>query len=218
MMWSIILVHSILVISIIDAFTSPQLHLKQCAQYKSSLPGYVIQTRREKIILNAFLEGIFQKKDKDNIDSTQFTSDGIGGEAAATAKMMEDHRRAQEAAEQTAALMEELSSTIVVGKSKAGVGGGLGKIGDNRKGGIKVSYDGQQRPLGVEIDPNFLFMSESEGVISIDDLNDAITDALKDGHEQSTKLMEEKIKGLYESLGLSREAQLLPIEEDEKNK
>ena len=217
-MWFIILVlvHSILVVSIIDAFTSPQLHSKQGAQHKSLLPGYEVQTSRDKIILNAFLEGIFQKKDADNKESTKF-SDGIGGEAAATAKMMEDHRRAQEAAEQTAALMEELSSTIVVGKSKAGVGGGLG-IGDNRKGGVKVSYDGQQRPLGVEIDPNFLFMSESEGVISIDELNDAITDALKNGHEQSTKLMNEKIKGLYENLGLSREPQLLPNEEDDKNK
>ena len=106
-----------------------------------------------------------------------------------TAKMMEDHRRSQEAAERTLAMMEELSTSFVVGKSK----------------GVKVTFDGQRRPIRAEIDPNFLFSSFSQGVIPINELNEAITDAMKDGYELSGKLMEEKMKGLYEQLGLPRE-------------
>ena len=157
------------------------------------------------------LESLFKKDDNNN---TEFTSAKEAEMMHRTAKMMEDHRRSQEAAERTAALMDELSSTQVIGKSKAGVGGGgIGGIGDSRRGGVKATYDGKQQPIGIEVDPNFLFMSESEeGVISMDDLNDAITDAVKNGYELSTKLMEDKIKGLYEQLGLSREAQELPSE------
>ena len=158
------------------------------------------------------LESLFKKDETDN--DTELTSAKEAEMMHRTAKMMEDHRRSQEAAERTAALMDELSATQVIGKSKAGVGGGgIGGIGDSRRGGVKATYDGKQQPLGIEVDPNFLFMSESEeGVISMDDLNDAITDAVQNGYELSTKLMEDKIKGLYEQLGLSREAQELPSE------
>ncbi len=116
-----------------------------------------------------------------------------------TAKMMEDHRRSQEAAERTSSMMEELSVAFVVGRSKAGTGGiGLGGSG------VKATFDGLGRPITVEVDPNFLF-SESQGVISIDDLNKAITESLQDGYQQSGKLKEEKMKGLYEQLGLPKE-------------
>ena len=126
-----------------------------------------------------------------------------------TANMMEDHRRSQEAAERTAAIMDDLSSTQVVGKSKAGSSGGISIGGGDRKGGVKVTYNGQQEPTGVEVDPNFLFSSsstsESQGVISVEDLNDAIMDAMEDGYAKSGNLMEEKIKDLYGQLGLQRE-------------
>eukprot|EP00569_Conticribra_weissflogii_P005283 CAMPEP_0171330710 /NCGR_PEP_ID=MMETSP0878-20121228/2203_1 /TAXON_ID=67004 /ORGANISM="Thalassiosira weissflogii, Strain CCMP1336" /LENGTH=184 /DNA_ID=CAMNT_0011831081 /DNA_START=284 /DNA_END=838 /DNA_ORIENTATION=- len=137
-----------------------------------------------------------------------------------TAKMMQNHRRSQEASERTMAIMEELSSTLVVGKSKAGVGamGGIAGIagvasGDQRKGGVQVTFDGQRRPVSVAVDPNFLFSTsstgESEGVVSIEELNAAITDALLHGYELSGKVMEEKMTGLYEQLGLPREPQSL---------
>ena len=37
-----------------------------------------------------------------------------------TAKMMEDHRRSQEAVERTSEMMQELASTMVIGESKQG--------------------------------------------------------------------------------------------------
>ena len=92
--------------------------------------------------------------------------------------------------------MEEFSSIQVVGKSKAGASGGIGiGGGDKRRGGVKVTFNGEQRPIGVEVDPNYLFsssMSESQGIVSVDELNEAIIDALEDGYKQGGKLMEEK--------------------------
>lgn len=154
----------------------------------------------------------FRTEDADDDAATEFT--GKSAKEAEvmhrTAKMMEDHRRSQEAAERTAAMMKELSSNLIVGKSKAGAGGGIGiGGGNNRRGGVKVTFDGEQRPVGVEVDPNFLF-SSSKGVIAIEELNKAIMDAMDDGYEQSGTLMEEKIKGLYVQLGLPREPPPLP--------
>ena len=73
------------------------------------------------IVLHANpLESLFKKEDE--IDNNkEFTSSAKEAEMMhRTAKMMEDHRRSQEAAERTAALMDELASTQVIGKSKAG--------------------------------------------------------------------------------------------------
>lgn len=117
-----------------------------------------------------------------------------------TVKMMENHRRSQQAAERTATIMEELSNSVVTGKSKAGSGTmGLGGSG------VKVTFDGTSKPISVEVDPKFLFSSSESGVISVEDLNAAITEAMLDGYEQSGKLMEEKMKALYEQLGLPKE-------------
>jgi DNA-binding protein YbaB len=116
-----------------------------------------------------------------------------------TVKMMENHRRSQEAAERTATMMEELSNSVVTGKSKAGSGAILGGSG------VKVTFDGASRPISVEVDPKFLFSSSESGVIAVDDLNAAITEAMLDGYQQSSKLMEEKLRILYDQLGLPKD-------------
>ena len=114
-----------------------------------------------------------------------------------TVSMMENHRRSQEAAERTATIMDDLSNSVVTGKSKAGSGAmGLGGSG------VKVTFDGTTRPVSVEVDPKFLMES---GVISVEILNNAITEAMLDGYEQSAKLMGEKMQSLYEQLGLPKE-------------
>eukprot|EP00571_Detonula_confervacea_P000807 CAMPEP_0172324932 /NCGR_PEP_ID=MMETSP1058-20130122/52689_1 /TAXON_ID=83371 /ORGANISM="Detonula confervacea, Strain CCMP 353" /LENGTH=239 /DNA_ID=CAMNT_0013041355 /DNA_START=280 /DNA_END=999 /DNA_ORIENTATION=+ len=223
-----------MILSTVSAFTTLPLQPRHYASW--SAPGRIavntensqrIHTRSSKTLsaLPTF-QWLFQKKDKDinNESAKEFT-----GESAKeaemmhrTAKMMEKSRRSQEAAERTAAMMEELSSSLVVGKSKAGASGGIGLGGaNNRRGGVKVTFNGQQRPIGVDVDPNFLFsssMSESQGVISIEELNEAMTDAMQDAYDQSGKLMEEKIKGLYEQLGLSREPPSLPSEQGDVKK
>lgn len=166
-------------------------------------------------------------------------------------KMMEEHRRSQEAAERTSAIMDELASMTVVGRSKAGPsssgggggggGGGILGFGDddakNRGGGVKVTFNGQQRPISVNVDSKFLsslmMMSASASspppavstkssssssssstttaptstittTSATEELNQAIIDAMQDGYEKSGKLMEEKLKGLYDQLGLPK--------------
>ncbi len=122
------------------------------------------------------------KDDESNIDETDLMQ--------RTAKMMEDHRRSQEAMEKTSAMMDELAATLVVGESK--------------KKGVKVIFNGQRRPVSVEVDPSLL-ISSSSGVISTTELNKAITEAMKNAYDQSGTLMEKRMCGLYEQLGLPRE-------------
>mmetsp|Transcript_3681 Transcript_3681/g.7707 ORF Transcript_3681/g.7707 Transcript_3681/m.7707 type:complete len:238 (+) Transcript_3681:199-912(+) len=166
------------------------------------------------------LNWFFHKNDDGNNEAS--SKGDLAGQSAKeaeamhrTAEMMEDHRRSREAAERTAAAMDELSSALIVGKSKAGASGGI-NIGDGRRGGVRVTFTGERRPIGVEVDPNFLF-SESRGVISVEELNEAMTDAIEDGYARSGRVMEEKMKGLYEQLGLSREPPPLPSGEDGMN-
>lgn len=159
-------------------------------------------------------------------------------------KMMEEHRRSQEAAERTSAIMEDLASMTVVGRSKAGPsssgggGGGILGFGDddakNRGGGVKVTFNGQQRPISVNVDSKFLSSlmilsasatppttssstkssssssssttTSSTATITsaTEELNQAILDAMQDGYEKSGKIMEDKLKGLYDQLGLPK--------------
>lgn len=159
-------------------------------------------------------------------------------------KMMEEHRRSQEAAERTSAIMEDLASMTVVGRSKAGPsssgggGGGILGFGDddakNRGGGVKVTFNGQQRPISVNVDSKFLSSlmilsasatppttssstkssssssssttpsSTATITSATEELNQAILDAMQDGYEKSGKIMEDKLKGLYDQLGLPK--------------
>ena len=203
MSWTVMmLMGSALCISVVSAFITSSSDLYGASN---------THTCRTTILYANPLEGLFQKKDKEQTNGAEFTSAKEAEAMHRTAKMMEDHRRSQEVSERTAAIMEELTSSQVVGKSKAGVGGGIG-IGDGRKGGVKATFNGKQQPLDVVVDPKFLF-NGAEGVISIDELNEAISDAVQNGYELSTKLMEEQIKGLYEQLGLSKEPQILPTDD-----
>ena len=154
-------------------------------------------------ISSSHLFNWFNKNEEaEEIDVTKLTSrKGKAGEEEElmhrTVSMMENHRRSQEAAERTATIMDDLSNSVVTGKSKAGSGAmGLGGSG------VKVTFDGTTRPISVEVDPKFLMES---GVISVEILNNAITEAMVDGYEQSAKLMGEKMQSLYEHLGLPKE-------------
>jgi len=144
--------------------------------------------------LRVTLPNWFGNKDDDsNIDETDLMQ--------RTAKMMEDHRRSQEAMEKTSAMMDDLATTLVVGESK--------------KKGVKVTFNGQRRPVSVEVDPSLL-ISSSTGVISTTELNKAITEAMKNAYDQSGVLMEKRMCGLYEQLGLPRDPLSLDSKRDDQ--
>eukprot|EP00573_Skeletonema_grethae_P008948 CAMPEP_0201692234 /NCGR_PEP_ID=MMETSP0578-20130828/5189_1 /ASSEMBLY_ACC=CAM_ASM_000663 /TAXON_ID=267565 /ORGANISM="Skeletonema grethea, Strain CCMP 1804" /LENGTH=189 /DNA_ID=CAMNT_0048177585 /DNA_START=30 /DNA_END=599 /DNA_ORIENTATION=- len=149
---------------------------------------------RRSVALRVTLPNWFGNKDDDsNIDETDLMQ--------RTAKMMEDHRRSQEAMEKTSTMMDELAATLVVGESK--------------KKGVKVIFNGQRRPVSVEVDPSLL-ISSSSGVISTTELNKAITEAMKNAYDQSGALMEKRMCGLYEQLGLPREPLSLDSKRDDQ--
>ena len=144
------------------------------------------------------------------------------------ARTIDENKRSQEISERTTLIMDELSSTLVVGRSKAGPKNS-GILSNERKGGVKVTFNGHQRPISVDVDPRFLFSTSNSnnnnnngdridgGIVSIDELNDAITDAMCDGYERSGKVMDDKLRGLYEQLGLSKDPIPMPsFAQDEK--
>jgi DNA-binding YbaB/EbfC family protein len=96
---------------------------------------------------------------------------------------MEQLRKTQDVGKLTASILEELD--------------GLSFQGSAADGKVRVIFDGQRRPKGVEIDDTFLASADA------DDLQVAITTAMKEAYEKSGEKMEEKMKALYVELGLS---------------
>lgn len=78
--------------------------------------------------------------DKNRSDEDALSKDGKG--IVSIMNSMESFKKSQRAGKMTASLVQELSSTIVEGSSPDGK--------------IKVLYDGQQRPLSVDIDESYV--------------------------------------------------------------
>jgi hypothetical protein len=152
-----------------------------------------------------------------------------------TVRMMEECRRSQEATKRAFAVMDELLGAFVMGRSAASLSGGggiLGIVGDGtRRGGVKVTFNGHRRPVAVKVNLRFLFppspalpsnvgggggdnasalQGAGGGVISAEELNNAIADKLRDGYKRSGRVMEDKLRRLYKQLGLSRDPAPLP--------
>ena len=126
-------------------------------------------------------------KGDDNKESQEVKQDkkdsntGMGG----TAVMMENLKQSQELGKKISSLLQDLSSTNVEGAAAGGK--------------VKVFVDGQQQPIGVEIDKQY-FASLS----NVDDLNEALITAMQEAHSKSMQLMQEKMQGIYsEQLGIS---------------
>ena len=99
-----------------------------------------------------------------------------------TATTMENFKQTQELGKKTGSLLNDLSLSTVEGYGA--------------KGKIKIATDGQQRPKIVEIDEEYF------NEVTLEDFTEALTVALQDAHEKSTKMMEDKMVGLYTELGL----------------
>lgn len=90
--------------------------------------------------------------------------------------------------EQIETALQELSFTYVEGLAADGK--------------IKVTFNSQQIPVGVEIDEKYLINVLSEkGKEGLDEFCSALTDAMRDAHYKSGIQVEEKMKSLYSNLG-----------------
>ena len=95
-----------------------------------------------------------------------------------TANIMENFKQNQELGKKTNALLQDLQSFSVDGVAATGK--------------IKVLFDAQQRPIGVDIDEDYLRN------VNVDDLNENLLVALQDGHKKSMQIMQEKMFSLYD--------------------
>jgi nucleoid-associated protein EbfC len=118
--------------------------------------------------------------DKKNLSNGDNKS-GLGG-VAGIMDSMENFKTAQQVGKMTHSLVYELASTTVEGTAVDGK--------------VKVIFDGQQRPLNVQIDEAYLEQADSS------DLSAALTTAMKDAYRKSSERMDEKMKSFYVDLGL----------------
>jgi DNA-binding YbaB/EbfC family protein len=152
--------------------------LAPSARAFTSIPGFLkltptITPKTSRLHLNWFSN----KKDE-----RPRQKNDIGG-VAQVMDSMEQLRKTQDVGKLTVSILEELD--------------GLSFQGIAADGKVRVIFDGQRRPKGVEIDDAFLASADA------DDLQVAITSAMKEAYEKSGEKMEEKMKSLYVELGLS---------------
>ena len=93
---------------------------------------------------------------------------------------------AQEIGDRTSTVLQDLSNILVEGSSK--------------EGKVKVTYNGQQLPVGVQIDEAY-FQSLKSTTEGSNELCEALSQAMQDAHSKSTSKMDEKLKSLYSDLG-----------------
>jgi len=106
---------------------------------------------------------------------------GLGG-VAGIMDSMENFKTAQQVGKMTNSLVQDLQKDMFEGVAVDGK--------------VKVVFDGQQRPIEVQIDDAYL-----KGVEAAD-LSSALTAAMKDAYHKSSEKMDEKMKSFYVDLGL----------------
>jgi DNA-binding protein YbaB len=131
--------------------------------------------------------GWFQNDDEEKSQDQE--SDGVVSAnlsgVAEIMNSMKSFKTSKRVSDRTTAVLQDLSNTIVEGTSADGK--------------VKVIYNGQQQPVGVQIDESYfqsLGRKSGAGELSI-----AITEAMQEAHTKSASKMEEKVKSLYSDLG-----------------
>lgn len=115
-------------------------------------------------------------------------AENLGG-VASIVDSMGDLKTAQRVGQLTDALVKELSTTVVEGSAMDGK--------------VKVTFDCQQKPVGVTIEESL--MTEGGGMDATA-LSNAVATAMQDAHTKSIERMDEKMKSLYAELGLAATA------------
>lgn len=112
----------------------------------------------------------------------QQASGGTLGGVAGIMDSMDGFKNSQRIGKRTGALVQELTMATVEGVAESGK--------------VKVTFDGQQRPVSTFIDEAYFEASEAADVAA------AITVAMKDAHSKSSEKMDEKMKNFFNELGL----------------
>ena len=133
-----------------------------------------------------------QDDKKDEEVDTDDANSQLSENIADTSRVIESFKSSQRIGEESGAALQELSATFVEGTS-----------GD---GNVKVTFNGQQMPVGVEIDESYLkSIAAEEGKDGVDKLCAALTDAMQSAHYLSGIQLEEKMQSVYSDLGFDSE-------------
>jgi DNA-binding protein YbaB len=107
---------------------------------------------------------------------------------------MSGFKTSQRVGERTALALQDLSNTLVEGTAADGK--------------IKITFNGQQVPVSVQIDESyFKSLLEEQSTTNnkeneiLDELTAALTQAMKEAHSKSGSKIEDKLKALYSELG-----------------
>jgi len=126
-----------------------------------------------------------KSSDTPSADATtgkQASGGGTLGGVAGIMDSMDGFKNSQRIGKRTGALVQELMMTTVEGSAETGK--------------VKVTLDGQQRPVSTFIDEAYFEASDAADVAA------AITVAMKDAHTKSSEKMDEKMKNFFNELGL----------------
>jgi len=132
--------------------------------------------------LNLFWKNNNDKKEKEEATKTSQSNVRQTSKMGTTAMTMENFKQSQDLGKKTGQLMQELSSMQVEGVAA--------------KGKIKVFVDGQQQPVGIEIDDDYF---NQEGV---ENFSEELLLAMQDAHKKSMLVQQDKMQSLYSELGL----------------
>ena len=147
---------------------------------------YLLASRATKRRTSLSVLGFFQGKDEQGKDDS--TDEMEVGSLSGVSEVMNSMNRfktSQRVSERTNVVVQELAGVTVEGTSADGK--------------VKVMFNGQQRPIGVQIDEAyFQSLGRKSGAR---ELSVAINEAMKQAHEKSAAKMEEKLKALYSDLG-----------------
>eukprot|EP00588_Corethron_pennatum_P012514 CAMPEP_0194279838 /NCGR_PEP_ID=MMETSP0169-20130528/14155_1 /TAXON_ID=218684 /ORGANISM="Corethron pennatum, Strain L29A3" /LENGTH=162 /DNA_ID=CAMNT_0039024311 /DNA_START=162 /DNA_END=650 /DNA_ORIENTATION=- len=108
--------------------------------------------------------------------------DGEEKKGGGMGEMMDNFKKAQEIGAKTQKIQAELAGETLEGLAADGK--------------VVVRITGQQKPEGVDIDPDYL------AGVAADELSAQLTTAFQDAHEKSLTVMNEKMMGLYAEMGL----------------
>lgn len=124
--------------------------------------------------------------DKQEKSDEYLTSANLGN-VASVIDSMSNFKKSQRIEERTSNVIKDLSTAMVTGESSDGK--------------VKITFNGQMKPMGVDIDPEYFqaLKAKEEGSAQ---LCAAIQQALVDVSERSTRKAEEKMKGIYQDIGL----------------
>ena len=126
-------------------------------------------------------------EDKKNQDESSDEVLGVHLEGVANiVDSMVSFKTSQRVGERSSAVLQDLKNVLVEGASKDGK--------------VKVTYNGQQKPIGVQIEEAY-FQSLKSNKDGADELSDALSKAMQEAHSKSAAKMEEKLKSLYSDLG-----------------